>query len=434
MKTKHLLLYFLLLLAIIATGSCKPGQATLADGTGFFRSQDFHNRFKLTEVVVFSRHNIRAPLAAPGSFISRITPQSWHDFGVNASQLTVKGGELETINGQFFHKWLVREGLIPKGGTLSDDEIYVLANSKQRTLATAQFFLDGFMPDSDIPVNHQGQFDEMDPTFTLALGSDITESQWDRIIAETVKAYDAEDIMKASQALQANYDLISYVLDVKQSQAYKDGSFKGFVNHNSEVVYKVGAEPAMTASFNDAGSVADALILQYYEEPDLDKVAFGKNLTIEQWQMFSRIIEKRDAIRFSSSFVQHYVSQHQRALIAEELLKDGRKFTYICGHDTNILNILKAMQVIKYDIPDAIEVSTPIGSKIVFEKWVDNNDNVFVGVSHVYQTLDQLRGNIPLDLNTTPNCIHLSFEGMQANEDGLYPIDMMIHRLTDQVD
>lgn len=432
-------LFFIFALALLVFGSGPLDAATpqghsqgQGAGTEFFRSREFHDKYRLTEVVVFSRHNIRAPLAAPGSFISKVTPYEWHDFGVKASELTDKGGVLETINGQFFRRWLLSEGLFKENEEPSEGEIFVFANSKQRTIATAKYFLAGFMPTVTIPVNHCGKINDMNPVFSLTPGNDITDEQWRQIKAEYDAEYDAEGIRKASLALQPGYDLLEKILKLKESPAYKNGSFTGFNNHNSEIIFPEGDEPRMTASINDACSIADALILQYYEEPDLNKVAFGRNLSREEWQSLSRIIETRDAIRFHSPFVQHYVSQRQRDLIAGNLLTPGRKFAFICGHDVNIFNILNSMRVKHYGIPDAIEVSTPIGSKIVFEKWVDAEGNAFIGVNHIYQTAGQLRGNVPLDMKTTPGCIRLQFEGLEANEDGLYPLDILIRRLTEK--
>lgn len=397
------------------------------------RSQEFHEKYHLSEVVVFSRHNIRAPLAAPGSFISKVTPYTWHDFGVNASELTMKGGILETIYGQFFHKWVVSEGLFSENAEPTDDELYVLSNSKQRTISTARHFIASFMPMKTVTVHHEGKLNDMDADFNLALGNDITEEEWSQIKTEYETAYNADAIREASKALQPNYDLLSEILDIKNSEAYKDGSFTGFNDHNSTILFPEGDEPRMTASLNDACSIVDALILQYYEEPDLQKVAFGRELSLEEWQMLAKIIDVRDEIRFSSPFVQHYVSRGQRKFIADALQKDSCKFSFMCGHDTNILNILKAMRTKDYAIPDAIELGTPIGSKIVFEKWTDTAGHTFVGVNHVYQTIDQLRNNTLLNLITPPNIIPLQFEGLDANEDGLYPLEMMIQRLTESI-
>lgn len=394
------------------------------------RSDEFHQKYHLSEVVIFSRHNIRAPLAKPGSFISTITPHAWHDFGVKASELTMKGGVLETINGQFFHQWVVSEGLFPENAQPTDQELVVIANSKQRTISTARHFISSFMPMKSITVQHEGNIGDMDANFDMNLTSDISEEQWSQIRKETEELCNPKTLRKLSKSLKPNFALLEEVLDVKNSQAYKDGTFKGFNDHNSEVVYELGKEPEVTASLNQACQAVDALILQYYEEPDLQKVAFGKELTREQWQMLCKILHAKDHARFSSPTINRLVSNRLRKLIANSLQSKGRKFTFICGHDTNILNLLQSLRTTAYETTDAIEIGTPIGSKIVFEKWEDEAGNAFIGVNHVYQTVDELRNNTLLNLTTTPNIIPLQFEGITPNEDGLYTLTQMLDRLS----
>lgn len=394
------------------------------------RSDEFHQKYHLSEVVVFSRHNIRAPLAEPGSFISTITPHTWHNFGVKRSELTMKGGVLETINGQFFHQWVVSEGLFPENAQPTDEELVVIANSKQRTISTARHFISSFMPMKSITVQHEGNIGDMDANFDMNLTSDISEEQWAQIRKETEELCNPKTLHELSKSLKPNFALLEEVLDVKNSQAYKDGTFKGFNDHNCEVAYELGKEPEVTASLNQACQAVDALILQYYEEPDLQKVAFGKELTREQWQMLSKILHAKDHARFSSPTINRLVSNRLRNLIANSLQAKGRKFTFICGHDTNILNLLQSLRPVAYETTDAIEIGTPIGSKIVFEKWEDEAGNAFIGVNHVYQTVDELRNNTLLNLTTTPNIIPLQFEGITPNEDGLYTLTQMLDRLS----
>lgn len=396
------------------------------------RSDEFHQKYHLKQVAVFSRHNIRAPLAEPGSFITTITPYTWHDFGVARSELTMKGGLLETINGQFFKQWVVSEGLFPENAEATDEEMYVVANSKQRTISTARHFSSSFMPMKNVTVNHEGKINDMDPDFSMNIESDISPDELEQIHRECDSIYSAETLRKLCESLKPNFDLLSDILDIKNSQAYKDGSFNGFNNYDSEIVLEIGKEPEVTGSLNDACQAVDALILQYYEEPDAQKAAFGKELTREQWRMLSEIIYTKDHVRFCSPWLNMRVSERQRNIFADALKSDSRKFTYMCGHDTNILNLLQALRIVKYETTEAIEHGTPIGSKIVFEKWEDESGNAFVGVNHVYQTVDELRNNTLLNLDTTPSIIPLQFEGLTPNEDGLFTLEQMIKRLKGQ--
>ena len=49
---------------------------------------------------------IRAPLSGAGSALDTITPHTWFNWSAEASQLSVRGGTLETEMGQYFRKWI----------------------------------------------------------------------------------------------------------------------------------------------------------------------------------------------------------------------------------------------------------------------------------------------------------------------------------------
>ena len=106
--------------------------------------------------------------------------------------------------------------------------------------------------------------------------------------------------------------------------------------------------------------------------------------------------------------------------IENEPSEDGRRFTFLCGHDSNIVSVLSALSVEEYDLQDAIEKTTPIGCKIVFCKWVDSVEKEYVSVDMVYQTVDQLKNMPILDMDNPPAIVELNFNGLNCNQDGLY--------------
>ena len=55
-----------------------------------------------------------------------------------SSQLSQRGGVLETEMGQFFRKWVVSAGLLPDNYRPQDGEVLFYANSRQRTFTTAK--------------------------------------------------------------------------------------------------------------------------------------------------------------------------------------------------------------------------------------------------------------------------------------------------------
>ena len=101
------------------------------------RSPEFKQKYQLKEAVVLSRHNIRSPLSDSKSDLGRMTPHQWTVWSAPKSELTLRGGAVETMMGQYFRKWAEDAGLFPENHQPSADDVNVQANSMQRCIATA---------------------------------------------------------------------------------------------------------------------------------------------------------------------------------------------------------------------------------------------------------------------------------------------------------
>ena len=130
---------------------------------------DPNKYYQLKEVVILSRHNIRSPLSGNGSVLSEITPHKWFEWTSAPSELSLRGGELETLMGQYFRKWLVSEGLMTENYIPAEGEFRFYANSMQRTIATAQYFSSGMLPVANVRIEHKFSPSKMDPVFTPKL-------------------------------------------------------------------------------------------------------------------------------------------------------------------------------------------------------------------------------------------------------------------------
>lgn len=378
--------------------------------------------YTLEQAVVLSRHNIRSPLSGKGSVLESMTPHTWHEWSSDPSDLSIRGGVLETENGQYFRTWLEKEGLFPEDYQPADGEVRIYANSKQRTIATANFFLAGLLPVADVEVEHHGEFDTMDPVFNPQL-TYVSDSYREAVKAEVDELFGAK-----IKNLANNYEFLSEVIDVGDSPAAKDGSFTGFSTSDTELVLEKGEEPAMTGSLKTATSIADALVLQYYESEDED-AAFGKELTAKDWADIAEIKDVYGEVLFSAPTVAANVAHPLLQEILAELTAEGRKFTFLCGHDSNIASVLAALGVEDYELPEAIERTTPIGSKIVFSRWRDADGKPFICVDLVYQSADQLRGLSLLDMDNPPLIVPLRLSGLEANAAGLYEASAVEARL-----
>ena len=429
MIVSGLLCVSLILNILYFSGKLQPAAGSAAEDAEEVVPGDFSKEgYTLEQVVVMSRHNIRSPLSGNGSVLDELTPYTWYEWSSNPSDLSLRGGALETMMGQYFRKWLENEELIPENYHPEEGEVRFYANSKQRTIATAEFFKTGMMPTANVQIETHGEFDQMNPVFTPALTFDSDEYRKD--VADQVEEIYGE----AMRNLKPNYDLISDVINIKESASYKDGSFTGFDPEDFELILELNDEPKMKGALKTGCSISDALVLQYYEEKDAVKAAFGHELTDEQWRMISDIKDTYNDVLFTTPLVAVNVAHPLVSLIKEELETDGRVFTFLCGHDSNIGSILAALQVDDYTLPNSIEKKTPIGSKIVICKWKAEDGSEWISADLVYQTTDQLRGLTLLDMAQHPAVYSLSFAGLDKNGDGLFAAEDFMKRLTETAD
>ena len=406
-----------LLLLLILTIICPAlAQAQLQ------RSEVFKGKYKLKEVVILSRHNIRSPLSTNGSALSKMTPHEWTNWSSAASELTLRGGVLETEMGQFFRKWTIETGLFKDNYVPTIDEVNVYANSMQRCIATAQYFSGGFMPVANLRVNHRYVPSKMDPIFFPRL-TKSTEAFRTEAMKQINAMGGKEGLVGINKSLKESYDLIAKVLDMKQSEYYKKGEIKDFVNNDTQITLELNQEPGMKGSLKNANSASDAFILQYYEEPDGMKAAFGHKLTTEDWTKIAKVKDVYGDVLFTAPIVAVNVAHPLLQYMYDELNDKDRKFTFLCGHDSYIASVDAALGVEEYSLPNSIEKKTPIGSKLVLEKWVDAAGKAYIAVNLVYQSTDQLKQMSLLDLQHAPQVFSLKLKGLNQNTDGLYTFE-----------
>ena len=387
------------------------------------RSQEFKDKYRLKEAVVLSRHNIRSPLSDSKSDLGRMTPHEWTKWSAGKSELTSRGGALETMMGQYFRKWAVDAGMFPENYTPTADDLNIIANSMQRCIATAQYFSSGFMPVGGVRVIHRYTPSKMDPLFNPQLTKVSPE-----FVATAMEQINAmggkKGIVGINEAIAPNYEFIQEVMDTKDSPMAKsnDPKLKDFTNYNTEIVLEKFKEPSMKAgsALKDLNAASDAFILQYYEEPDSVKAAFGKNLTRDQWAQIANIKDTYQDVLFTAPIVAVNVANPLIQYMYDELRSPDRKFTFLVGHDSNLSSVATALGVEEYELPNAIEKKTPIGSKIVVEKFIGPDGEEYADINIVYQSVDQLRNMELLGLDNPPMIYPLTLKGLEKNADGLY--------------
>jgi glucose-1-phosphatase len=327
--------------------------------------------------------------------------------------------------GQFFREWLIGEGFIGKNAVPEAGSVRFYANSIQRTRATARAFVAGMFPMADIPVEQHTPLGIMDPVFNPVI-TKITDSFLAKAHAE-IEAMGGLDA-----PVKANYALLEKVLDMRKAPAATNDTLS-FSQFPSTIRFEMNKEPIMGGGLKMATSASDALTLQYYEEPDAVKAGFGHKLTLADWTALSGVKDWYQEMLFGVPSIAVNTSHPLLKELLSELRTPGRRFAFLCGHDSNIGGILAALRAEPYSAPLAIETKTPIGGKIVIEKFRGSDGRLYADLWLVYASAAQLRGLTLLSPSCPPMALPLHLRGLVPNADGLYLLSDLEQRFQEAI-
>lgn len=189
-------------------------------------------------------------------------------------------GVLEVYMGHYMREWLAEQD-----GEIREcpppDTVYAYANSLQRTVATAQFFITGAFPGCDIPVHHQEKMGTMDPTFNPVITDDSAA------FSEQAVAAMEKELSKLQ--LTDSYKLLEQIVNYKDSPACKEKQQCSLVDGKNTFSAKYQQEPGVSGPLKVGNSLVDAFTLQYYEGFPMDQVAWGEIKSDQQWKVLSKL-------------------------------------------------------------------------------------------------------------------------------------------------
>ena len=404
---------FLVLASALVLWGCYKDNTPERQTDWLEHTAGFQDKYELEQLVVLSRHNIRTPMVGKGSILERLTNPAyqWFPWEDPASYLTDKGERLEAHMGAFFHEWLQKQDFI--GRYSANPASYrFYANAKQRCQKTARTFADAVLPGSNPEVEMKVAYDTMDPVFN----PQITK------LSAGFEAKAQQEIASLIGDLNAGatyqFGLIESIIDIANSPAYPDTM--SFSQFPSVVGFKLNAEPYMTGGLKMACSVADALVLQYYEEPDARKAAFGHELKDVDWTDVALVVARYQDALFSTYSVAVNVAHPLLQTMLSELQEKDRCFSFLCGHDSNIGSVLASLEAVPYELPQSIEKKVPIGSKIIVEKFKAKDGTEYADLWFVYASTTQLREERKMSYSYPPMAVRLRLNGLKENADGLY--------------
>lgn len=343
---------------------------------------------QLEQVVLLSRHNLRAPVVASGA-LANATPERWPGWDVASGELTAKGGVLEVYMGRYIGQWLRQAQLLPPSDCPQPGDFHAHANSLQRTQATAQFFVAGAFPGCHVAIEQRMPLGTMDPLFNPVIHRDDAAFRA-RAVSAMQQARAASDLAPALAVVEA-------ITRYPQSAACKGRSDCHLMLADTTFNAEPGKEPRASGSLALASGLVDALLMEHYQGSSTSREGWGRLNTEGQWQALAQIRNRYQDILFGTPEVARDVAGPLLARV-DALLEDpaSPKVSLLVGHDSNIGSVLAALGISDYSLPGQYE-KTPIGGLLQFERWRDRHSGEErIRLAYVYPTTAQLRDALPL--------------------------------------
>ena len=119
--------------------------------------------------------------------------------------------------------------------------------------------------------------------------------------------------------------------------------------------------------------------------------------------------------------------------ILADMQNTKRKFTFLGGHDDNIMSLIAALNIKDYKLDYSLNSRSPVGSNFIISKYKGQDGQEYCTLSLLYCTASQLRDIEILDLNNHPIEYELELEGLQKNSDGMYKLSDVEKRIVDTI-
>ncbi|WP_447900370.1 bifunctional glucose-1-phosphatase/inositol phosphatase [Stenotrophomonas sepilia] len=358
---------------------------------------------QLQQVILLSRHNLRAPVVASGA-LAKATPETWQRWDVAPGELTTKGGVLEVYMGRYIGQWLRQAQLLPASGCPQPVDFHAHANSLQRTQATAQFFVAGALPGCPAAVEQRTPLGTMDPLFDPVIHNDDPAFRA-RALAAMQNALAAADLAPA-------LSVVEEITRYPQSAACTGRSDCHLVLGDTTFNAEPGKEPRASGSLALASGLVDALLMEHYQGSGVPREGWGRLNTEGQWLALAQLRNRYQNILFGTPAVARDVAAPLLARVDASFGDPASpKVTLLVGHDSNIGSVLAALGITDYTLPGQYE-KTPIGGLLQFERWRDRQSGgERFRLAYVYPTTAQLRDALPLTEAQPPGRVALPLPG-----------------------
>ncbi len=387
--------------------------------------------YRLENVVIFSRHNVRSPTVGGSKILTQVTNHKWINWSGNAGELSTRGGLLETALGEYFRKYLEKENFLPENYVPAEKEFRFYANSRNRTISTAKFFASGLLPVADVKIEHKYSVgNQSDEIFSTKM-NDVDENLREKILNQAAAQENVKNLQEFGEKFKPEVRLIEKIIDFKNSPYAKEKNITNLPTDNLNLTLEKDKSVGSSGGVEVAFSVADGLLMQFYEQPFTYQKSFGKKISDKEFSQMMKLHRSLFTAVYGNSESAPIICQPILKFLSEEI-SANRKFTFICGHDSNILSMLTTLDLENFSFPNTFE-KVPIGAKIVIEKRIGDDGKEYAKIYLLYQKFEQIKNLEVLSLENPPQTFDLKFKNLQTNEDGLYLYSDFVNHLSSKI-
>lgn len=395
----------------------------------FAQSEKSETDLKLENVVIISRHGVRAP-THDSPLMQEVTPDTWPAWPVKLGNLTPRGGELISLLGQYQRQTLVAEGVLAKKGCPKPGQVAIIADVDERTRKTGKAFATGLAPNCAITVHTQPDTSQPDPLFNpLKTGV----CQLDKVsVADALLDRAGGSIAEFTESRQTAFNELERVLNFLQSSRClmreKQDESCSLAKALPSALEISDDNVSLTGALSLASMITEIFLLQ--EAQGMPEPGWGRITDLTQWNtlltlhnaQFFLLQRTPEIARPRATplldLVLTALTPHEQEIKVHGVTLPA-SLLFIAGHDTNLANLGGALELY-WTLPGQPD-NTPPGGELVFKRWHRLSDNSqWIQVSMVYQTLPQMRDKTPLTLESPPGEVALTLaECKDINEQGM---------------
>jgi 4-phytase/acid phosphatase len=375
--------------------------------------------YDLLKVIVISRHGIRAPLQTQAE-LARYSSDAWPAWSAPPGDLTLHGSQTMKALGRFYANYYEQDGLFAGSGCSRINDSFVWSDVDERDIATARSFFEGLAPNCTIPIHTvaKGEVDPYQHPLKAHLGHP------DRALALAAVqgriGGDAASVVEANLPAFRTLDRILGGCVAARCPAGK-GTRKSLYAMAATIQSAEDDDHLIAEASGPLGiasTLSETLQLEYAEGKPMNQVGFGRLSRAGLMQILSL-----HSLFFDLANETPYIAQVQASNLMNYLrgtleraatpgapapsspLASGSataRFVFIAAHDTNIASIAGFLRAEWY-VPGAQKNPTLPGGALVFELRRRRADgSLWVRTKYITETLDQLRVNATLSLQTPP--------------------------------